>query len=170
MRVRRRQRLTYDRHQALGWTWPDMPSARSGSSCHAQTPTSSKNALTLVLTPSHPPSLNLSLNRSLGPFARRNLPAVLCSLTFHLGIKRLIKFHYKWVGQHIYTHTHTHTITRSPTHAQLYVCIFKWGSKKVISLPYDHMAIICDFGLRYSYAHILTVMPGRDELISCQYR
>lgn len=123
---------------------------------------------------SHPltPSLNLSLNRSLGPFARRNLPAVLCSLTFHLGIKRLIKFHYKWVGQHIYTHshTHTHTITRTPTHTQLYVCIFKWGSKKVISLPYDHMAIICDFGLRYSYAHILTVMPGRDELISCQYR
>lgn len=166
MRVRRRQRLTYDRHQALGWTWLDMPSARSGSSCHAQTPTSSKNALTLILTP----SLNLSLNRSLGPFARRNLPAVLCSLTFHLGIKRLIKFHYKWVGQQNNIHTHTHIITRTPTHAQLYVCIFKWGSKKVISLPYDHMAIICDFRLRYSYADILTVMLGRDELISCQYR
>lgn len=135
MRVRRRQRLTYDRHQALGWTWPDMPSARSGSSCHAQTPTSSKNALTLVLTP----SLNLSLNRSLGPFARRNLPAVLCSLTFHLGIKRLIKFHYKWVGQQKYTHTHT----RTPLHAlqHMHNCVYAYLNGEAKRSYHFHMTI-----------------------------
>lgn len=147
-----------------GWTCPVPDQARRAMLRLRQA----------VRTPSpsssHPLSTSLSLNRSLGPFARRNLPAVLCSLTFHLGIKRLIKFHYKWVGQQNNIHTHTHTITRTPTHAQLHVCIFKWGSKKVISLPYDHMAIICDFRLRYSYADILTVMLGRDELISCQYR
>lgn len=90
---------------------------------------------------SHPltPLLNLSLNRSLGPFARRNLPAVLCSLTFHLGIKRLIKFHYKWVGQQKYTHTHT----RTPLHAHLLMhnCMYAYLNGEAKRSYHFHMTI-----------------------------
>lgn len=71
------------------------------------------------------------------PYDHSSWPVYYVPWTFHLGIKRLIKFHYKWVGRGEEVHTPADAIGRD---IYIYAYPFIIG-KKVISVS---ASICCD--------------------------